>query len=165
MKQRLSLDGLLAAAEAGRAGAAAHDPWLSNLRVLGIGWATVELERAAQELLEAFITAGMPDPQWELAPREGLLGATAWAEPGDSARPSIVLLEPDTESRLAATLARFGEGVAAVYLQPARGDAVESSRLGRPSPGPLGMSRIVLAGPTWGPHVIVLERLRRDSPG
>jgi hypothetical protein len=164
VKQPLSLDGLLAAAQAVRAGAAARDPWLSGLRVLGIGWATVELERAAQELLEAFSTAGLPDPQWEPAPREGLLGATAWAEPGDAARPAIVLLEPDTESRLAATLARFGEGVAAVYVEPARGDAVQAARLGRPTPGPLGMSRIVLAGPTWGPHVIVVERPRRDSP-
>jgi hypothetical protein len=164
VRQRPSLEGLLAAAEAVRAGAAARDAWLSSFRVLGIGWATVELERAAEELLEAFSTAGLPDPEWEPAPREALLGAAAWAEPGDADRPAIVLLEPDTESRLAATLARFGEGVAAVYVQPARGEAVQPARLGRSTPGPLGTSRIVLAGRTWGPHVIVVEPSRRDSP-
>jgi len=165
MKARVSLEGLLSAAEAVRVGAAAHDAWLSGLRLVGIGWATVELERAAEQFWDAFMNAGLPDPQWEPATREGLLGAAAWFEPGDAGRPAIVLLEPDTESRLAATLARFGEGVAAVYLQPAGDQGVESSRVGRPSPGPLGTSRIVLAGPTWGPHAIVVERSRRDPTG
>ena len=165
MKAGVSLEGLLAAADAVRAGATAHDAWLSGLELVGIGWATVELERAAAELWEAFGTAGLPDPEWEPALPDGLLGATAWVEHGDVERPAIVLLEPDTESRLAATLARFGEGVAAVYLQPAGDQGVESSRVGTPSTGPLGTSRIVLAGPTWGPHVIVVERSRRDQTG
>ena len=75
--------------------------------------------------------------------------------------PAIVLLEPDTEGRLAATLARFGEGVGAIYVAPRAGDPpgrVDPVRVGRPSPGPLGSGRTVLARPAWGPHVIVLDR-------
>ena len=46
---------LLAAAEAARSAAAGRDPWLSELPIAGIGWASVELDRAACEL--ASITA------------------------------------------------------------------------------------------------------------
>jgi hypothetical protein len=165
MKSRLSLTALLAAAEDVRASSAAHDPWLSTLQLVGIGWATVELERAADELLDAFTDAGLPEPDWQPAPRETLLGASAWVTPADGARPAIVLLEPDTEGRLSATLARFGEGVAAVYLQRTGDQATDSARLGRSSPGPLGTSRMVLAGRTWGPHVIVFEHALPDAPG
>jgi hypothetical protein len=90
-----------------------------------------------------------------------------------------VLLEPDTEGRLAATLARFGEGVGAVYVTP-RPDhgagpdgapsadaaprasdapsAIDAARLGRPAAGPLGPGRLVLARPAWGPNIVVLDR-------
>jgi hypothetical protein len=82
------------------------------------------------------------------------------------------VLEPDTEGRLAAALARSGEGVAAIYLAPkprdtaAAGGAspterpqrIDPTRLGHPAPGPLGSGRLLLARPTWGPHVIVLDR-------
>jgi hypothetical protein len=164
MTSRPSLPALLAAAEEVRASGAAHDPWLSPLQLVGIGWATVELERAADELLGAFTAAGAPEPDWQPAPREALLGASAWVTLAAGARPAIVLLEPDTEGRLSATLARFGEGVAAVYLQRTADQAIDPARLGRSSPGPLGTSRMVLAGPTWGPHVIVIEHALPNVP-
>jgi hypothetical protein len=163
----MSDNGLLASATQLRTDAAARDPWLMGLPIVGIGWATVELERAAEDLDSAFNRAGMPQPAWGPAAREALLGATTWVSrewwPTWTADdpPALVLLEPDTEGRLAATLAKFGEGVAVIYVAPRTGDPsgrIDPARLGRPSPGPLGSGRLVLARPTWGPNVIVLDR-------
>jgi len=74
-------------------------------------------------------------------------------------------------------LARHGDGVAAVYLvetvaervtpPPGASGASPSvagvSPAGRArsavAPGPLGPARLVLGGPIWGPHVIVLDAL------
>lgn len=165
MSARRSLPELLAAAEGIRIGGELHDPWLSGLRLAGIGWATVELERGAEELFEALKEAGMPEPNWAPASRDAVLGGSAWVAGGDDGRPAIVLLEPDTEGRLAATLARFGEGVAAVYLEATGDGVVEPARVGRSSAGPLGRSRIILARPAWGPHVIVMERTAPSPPG
>src|SRR6476646_3562137 len=95
---------LVAAGEAIRAGVAERDPWLAELPVGGIGWATVELDRAAHEL-----PACGP---FETAPRDATLGASARRlRPGgaagnpDRARGALLLLEPDTEGLLAASLA------------------------------------------------------------
>ena len=50
----------------------------------------------------------------------------------------LLLLEPDTEGRLAATIARHGEGVVAVYVRASGGadlvivPALTSARGGRP---------------------------------
>lgn len=160
--------GLLAAAASIVREAAARDPWLMGLRLDGIGWATVELERAAGELAEAFLRAGLPEPRWSPGGRDDVLGASTWVsrewrDPGPDTRSdrptAVVLLEPDTEGRLAATLARFGEGVGAVYLAPPPdGPAIDPARLGRPAGGPLGQGRLVLARPPWGPNVVVLDR-------
>jgi hypothetical protein len=149
--------GLFATAEELRRAAVVRDPWLAGHRVAAIGWATVELERAAEELTLAFRRAGRGEPDWAPAERETLLGATAWL--GDVDGASVVLLEPDTEGRLAAALARFGEGVAAIYLAPgAAATAANASRLGASAGGPLGSGRVLLGRPAWGPHVLVLGR-------
>ena len=113
-----------------------------------IGWATVEIERAAGQVGGEFAPAE-PD---------GLLGAFA------ALRERVVLLEPSTEGRLAATLARHGEGPAAIYLRAPERDlrhaVARASRHGlrfsRPAPGPLGRSVLLLGGPIWGPHVLLL---------
>jgi hypothetical protein len=173
--------GLLTVAGDIRRAAAERDPWLAGLRLAGIGWGTVELERAAEDLGNAFAAARLPAPDWSPAARDAHLGATAWVGTtgwfgsegpprglADPELPAVVLLEPDTEGRLAATLARFDEGVAAIYLE-APSDAgggsagsaatpypLDSARLGAPAPGPLGIGRMVLARPAWGPHVIVV---------
>jgi hypothetical protein len=168
--------GLLAAGIQVRADAAARDPWLPGVPIAGIGWATVELERAAEDLSAAFVRAGMPAPAWTPAPRDDLLGASAWVSHewwptwGSDEPPAIVLLEPDTEGRLAATLARFGEGVGAVYVARRADDPpgrIDPARVGRPGGGPLGPGRLVLARPTWGPNVVVLDQRSttiRSSP-
>ena len=141
---------LEAAAETIRADAAARDPWLLELPIAGIGWATVELDRAARELASV--------ATFEAAAREATLGAAARRSPlGDRSRPVTVLLEPDTEGLLAASLARFGEGVGAVYLAPLeRADVDDTPNLGPSRPGPLGPARLVIGRPTWGPHALVL---------
>ena len=154
------LSELVAAAEAIRAAAGERDPWLVELPVVGIGWATVELDRAAREL--SAVT------RFEAAPRDDALGAAARrARRADRTHPTVILLEPDREGLLAAALARFGEGVAAVYLGPLdRGDVDDTPLLGPPRPGPLGPARLVIGRPPWGPHALVLagaSRRRRDG--
>ena len=151
---------IVAAAEVVRADAAARDPWLRDLPVVGIGWATVELDRAAGDLVAigTFTTAARDETLGAVARRTRL---------GDRTRPTAVLLEPDTEGRLAAALARFGEGVRAVYLGTLdRADVDDTPNLGPSRPGPLGPARLVIGRPPWGPHVLVLAgvtRHRRDG--
>ena len=146
---------LVAAAAAIRADAAARDPWLLDLPVVGVGWATVELDRAARELAGAAAFAP--------APRDVALGATALRSPlGDRPRPAVVLLEPDAEGLLAAALARFGEGVRAVYLGALdRADVDDTPNLGPSRPGPLGPARLVIGRKPWGPHACVLAGVSR----
>ena len=153
---RLAAD-LAAAAESIRSAAAARDPWLADLPIAGIGWATVELDRAARELAS--------DRACVAAPRDAALGASAMRSPVQKGGPpAIVLLEPDTEGLLAAALARFGEGVLAVYLGPLdRADVDDTPRLGPPRPGPLGPARLVIGRPAWGPHALVLAGVGRRS--
>jgi hypothetical protein len=151
---------LVAAAEAIRAEVAERDPWLTELSIVGIGWATVELDRAANEL------SGVGT--FEVVARDAALGAAARrARKHDRTRPALILLEPDTEGLLAAALARFGEGVRVIYLGPLdRADVDDTPRLGPPRPGPLGPVRIVIGRPPWGPHTLVMAgvtRRRRDA--
>ena len=74
-------------------------------RLVGIGWATVDIERTV---------AGLPGVDVRAAADDELLGARAWRT--SSGPVALVLLEPNTEGRLAAALARRGEGIAALYL-------------------------------------------------
>ncbi len=125
-------------------------PWLGTgprARLMAIGASTVDWERAARSL-------GGP-AAWDLLDRDPLLGATVHGARGAD-EPLMLLLEPDTEGPLAAGLARFGEGLAAIYLRPAHRPQLTLSA-GRTAPaGPLGPARL-LPGPRWGPHVVVLE--------
>lgn len=74
----------------------------------GIGWATVDLERAA---------AAWPDRRFLPGAAEASLGARTLVEAAPrSGSVALVLLEPSTEGRLAATLARHGEGPVVLYV-------------------------------------------------
>ena len=129
---------LLGAADAIRQQAVLADRSLAALQLEAVGWATVDAERARDEL--AMVAGG--DATWHSVERESLLGASAWrCQPPPEDGVALLLLEPDTEGRLAAFLARFGEGVAAVYLAGA-GQA----------------HRIVPINPRWGPYAIVRTR-------
>ena len=151
----MSWTDLLAAAEAIRSAATAREPGIAAMSLAGIGWATVERERASRELDELLGPAAgdRHGDAWLPATRDDLLGAGAWTR-ALSRRPrtTLVVLEPDTEGRLAASLARHGEGVAAVYLRSRAGD----DRGAAARAGPLGSGRLVAGGQPWGPHVIVL---------
>jgi hypothetical protein len=138
-----------------------------------VAWATVDLDRAEAEL----------DP-W-LAPRDAgdaVPAAPVVADPHLGARTRLrgggglpagilVLSEPSTEGRLAASLARDGEGPCALYLAVAEGvDAWRRTARGRGTrtsivqDGPLGPSALVLGGGVAGPHVIVVDPRGRSSP-
>lgn len=140
----MTLDDLVAAAERIRANAAATNPELVPLPLAGIGWATVEGDRAIRELDGGMALEGGAGPAegWTELSRDASLGARVWrrGRADGLARPIVFVLEPDTEGRLAASLARFGEGVAVIYL----------------GYGSLGRARIVRGGKPWGPNVVVL---------
>ena len=146
----------------------------SRVVLVGIGWSTVELDRAEADL----------DP-W-LGPEAGIVGAdpqlgararlrTAGSLPSDW----IVLLEPSTEGRAAASLARDGEGPCALYLHvgPATGRAGLEAWLGVAAGrglrlvggiedgGPFGAQALVAGWPPSGPHVLLVEGRSPASPG
>ena len=88
---------------------------MPDVRPIAIGWATVEMDRAVGELTVA-LGLGVDQP-FRPAPRSDALGtscrvAAAVLPHGGS----LVVLEPDTEGRLAGSLARFGEGLVAAWL-------------------------------------------------
>lgn len=145
-------------AHSGRGGSDDTD---GDLCVLGLGWATVDTQRAATEFVKALdlpATATSVD-------RDRLVGAYAH-QLLDARFPGgrLVILEPSTESRLAASLARDGEGPAVLYLGAFDGlDAwIAHARtlgvvLSRPESGPLGRSVLILGGAPSGPHLVVAD--------
>ena len=138
-----------------RSTAEAADPALAGRSIVAVGWATVDLERSMA------MAHAKDGSQWETAGRDGLLGArTARAvqsRPGSFGGVEVVLLEPDTEGLLAATLARFGEGLAVAWFAPDPAGTRSRGRRSEIAATPFGPGRLVLGGPRWGPHAIVLE--------
>jgi hypothetical protein len=130
-------------------------PQLAGHPILALGWATVDID-AVQRRIEADAGFGA----FSAAPRDAHLGARAVVHrPAESSgEPIEVLLEPDTEGRLAASLARHGEGFAAIWFGP-RPDAREAvpEGFGSLADGPLGPCRLLLGGPPWGLSVLLLE--------
>ena len=106
-------------------------------RLVAVGWATVDLERTLDDLgLDAGPVVDEP-----------LLGARACRI--DLEGMAIVVLEPTTEGRLAAALARRGEGICALYLG-AGGSMSPAARItGLGVPG-----RLLPHDHPWGPFVI-----------
>ena len=124
----------------------------SGRALVGIGWATVELDRAERELTAILAPEGLSP--FEPAPSDGILGAFCRTASLPDGGPRILLLEPSTEGRLAAFLARSGEGVSAVYLGPAGSEDAVPGTSGMP--GPIGLARLV-AGGRAGPYVILVS--------
>jgi hypothetical protein len=121
------------------------------------GWATVELDRAERDVAQALSALGRV--RAERRPDDALLGASCRLLRFGSGR-DILLLEPSTEGRLAASLVRFGEGSVALYLLAAP-DAPERARgagfeVSRRAAGPLGAELLVVGGPPWGPHLLLV---------
>jgi hypothetical protein len=132
-------------------------------RTVAYGWATVELDRAVAQLAEEL---GLMPERFAIAPDCELLGARCRvameALPDGS---SLAVLEPATEGRLAATLARLDEGPAAIWLVAANdlgpgGSREVASATSSEQVGPFGVERLVLGGPIHGPHLLLV-----DPPG
>jgi hypothetical protein len=128
-------------------------------RLLAIGWATVDTDRAESELRT---TLGLGGGSSVTLPRDPHLGAHCRRLPVETERPAILILEPDTEGRLAASLARLGEGPVAAWLAPGFDDRDLRARataaglnLSSLAHGPLGAQRLVLGGPAHGPHLLI----------
>ena len=134
------------------------------LRLAGIAWSTVDLDRAEAELGPWLVPPGADErePAVTLDPHLGArirIRATAGL-PGER----ILLAEPATEGRLAASLARDDEGPCALYLRPVEGleawTAAARERgvlLTARREGPLGASVLVLGGVVAGPHLLIVN--------
>lgn len=146
-------------------------PGGGRLVLAGIGWATVELDRAERELREWLLDEPPAPGRAGSDPHLGARTRIRWTDtlPGDA----IVLAEPSTEGRLAASLARNGEGPCALYLWPEAGfDAWIAAARGRGVTvggrrlGPLGAAVVVPVPGVGvaGPHLIVVTDRRPSSP-
>ena len=118
-----------------------------GLRVIALGWATVDTERGAAELADY--------GPFEPAPDEAILGARSVVGPPSLGDVRVAIVEPNTEGRLAATLARHDEGPAVLWVAGTPGADL---RLSTAADGPFGKERLVLGGPLGGRHLIVVER-------
>jgi hypothetical protein len=141
------------------------------MRLVAIGWATVDTDRAEAELDTWLGAAPETGPD---AGEDPHLGAAvrlrgAGSLPGDW----LAFLEPSTEGRAAASLARNGEGPCALYLLPAAGlgawiararEAGLPEHAAVPRGGPLGLQVALTGPPSAGPHVLVVERGTPPSP-
>ena len=124
---------------------------------LAVGWATVELDRAARELSDLIGSGHV----FGDAPPSEALGARCRVGSGAAeGGVRIVLLEPDTEGRLSAALARHGEGWVATWVTAPAAPAAPPSTdaaLSGARPGPLGTERLVLGAPVTGPYRLIVE--------
>jgi hypothetical protein len=128
----------------------------AGLRTLAGIWATVDLERALADLGH-----GSPDGAVFDDP---LLGARVAivSTGGDGTR--IAIAEPATEGRLAATLARHGEGLVGRYVLSPVGlgtvrvlAAAAGVTISRPEVGPFGSAVLVVTASVAGPHLILVD--------
>jgi hypothetical protein len=112
--------------------------------LVAVGWATVDLERAAGDLPEVAFGEPCEEPALGArAVRSSLLGSI-----------DLLLLEPSREGRLAGWLARNGEGVAVLYVASANAAADVAglaTALGR-------RGRLQVPDDRTWPFLIVLDR-------
>lgn len=124
-------------------------------RLLAVGWATVDLDRAVGELADVL---GVLETGFVVAAGSAALGAQCRivGQPiVDDVR--LAVLEPSTEGRLAAALARWDEGPLVAWYTTADGPAVAASDArGAVLPGPFGLERLVGGDPLTGPHRLVV---------
>lgn len=124
---------------------------------LALGWATVDLDRAAAELATEL---GIEAAAFLPAANSVVLGARCRVAfgvlPGGA---PLAILEPRTEGRLAAALARHGEGPSVTWARSPVKIGRGSSRTRRP--GPFGPERLDAVAPTDGPFLLLIG----DGPG
>ena len=116
-------------------------------RLVAVGWATVEAERAVRELADAL---GTDHTTFRAASASSALGASCLVAdqplPGGTA---LAILEPATEGRIAAALARWDEGPLVAWYASTVADH-------RGAPGPFGPERLAGRDPLTGPHRLLL---------
>ena len=171
-------------------------PAMPPPRFLALGWATLELERATSSRPDvpweaaprdsvvgaralvgwAGVTAAMPPADTALAtgmpPEADLAPASAArASPTPVDVVPIVLLEPDTEGWLAASLARHGEGPAVLYVRvpmaTASGMPARLAGLGiraRAGTGPFGPELAILGSHAGSPALVVVPDAEPAGP-
>jgi hypothetical protein len=125
---------------------AADPPPAPASRLHAIGWATVELDRAENELTADL---GLAPAIFIEAPDSGVLGARCRVAPETfPGGVALVIVEPSTEGRLSAALARHGEAPLAAWfvLDGGRDAAMAPSTV----PGPFGPERIASDGAIHG---------------
>jgi len=134
--------------------------------LMAIGWGTVDIERTAAWAGAAAgpgIATATADRLAPL-PADVALGARV-AELRGPWSPPVLLLEPEREGRLAASLARFAEGPCVLYLraspagtrsEAAHDDDPLASPIRPIAAGPFGREYVVPGGAPWGPHVLVV---------
>jgi hypothetical protein len=125
--------------------ARAEETGSQRLSLVAVGWATVDAERTLAEWgTDAELS---PDADLERTS----LGARAWLV--DPAGLAIVVLEPSTEGRLAAALARHGEGPCALYVTAGASTVAPGGR--RTALGRFGV--LVRPPHPWGPFAIEVD--------
>jgi hypothetical protein len=132
---------------------AADAPPAPASRLHALGWATVELDRAERELTADL---GLAPAAFVEAPDSRVLGARCRVAldtfPG---RVALVILEPATEGRLSAALARHGEApLAAWFVRDAETDGERPPSTAR---GPFGPERIAQDGSVPGLRRLLVD--------
>ena len=117
-----------------------------GLAAIALGWATVDRERSAVEL-----AAYGP---FEPAADEVILGARCLVGQPATGGIRLAIVEPNTEGRLAATLARHDEGPAVLWVT---GAPPPDIHLSTKALGPFGAERLVLGGRLGGRHLVVVD--------
>jgi hypothetical protein len=124
------------------------------MRLVAIGWATVELDRAQAQLSRALDVDGNV---FRRAADSAALGASCRVAEGLLDGVDLAVVEPSTEGRLAAHLARHGEGPTIAWLaDPSRSDEPHAAG----TDGPFGAERFL---PARGDGLVRL--LVAASPG
>ena len=134
------------------------------LVLVGVAWSTVELDRAEQELDPWLFPADRSLGDGDARPDPHLGALTRLRRGASLPGDTLVLAEPNTEGRLAGSLARDGEGPCALYLRPAGGlgDWAAAARergvqLSARRRGPLGSAVLLLGRSLAGPHLMVVD--------
>lgn len=134
---------------------------LAGARPLAIGWATVDFDRAVAELAAAF---GLTVEHFEPSSRSETLGCACRVAPGVlSGGASLAILEPDTEGRLAASLARLNEGPTVIWVgldkPAAAAKTLETAGLvlAAEQGGPFGPERLIVDGRWQGFQGLLVE--------
>ncbi len=134
---------------------------------IAIGWATVDLDRASEQLRERLARGAVFEPAHSCRHLGARCRVGRVADRFDGPA-FLVILEPSTEGRLAAALARHGEGWCATwYEEPTTGvGATTESGPGEPltgrmrqgvvREGPLGPETLIPGDPAGGPYRLLV---------